>query len=225
MRIRRRRFADLAQSLATKARPMAGRCNYPKDNGRSFCKLSAGKGTAHPGSGYCEIHERGKVYDPIHRYRKIKQPSIRHALRAVAGREQNVFDLVPEILILRAMLVDFIERHYEFKEALLAWFKDGKQKPHGPLDITDASAIVEGISRLIERHHRIERAGSIDMATFRRAIEEMGVIVAKHVRDGKALEAIEAEWSEVSLDAKSPPGLPMPVVTVTSVEEDDSVNS
>lgn len=211
MKVRRRRFAGVSTMLAAKARPIAGRCNYPTEGGRKFCRLSAGKATTHPGSGYCKKHDT-HGYDPIHRYRNIKQKSIRQGLRDLVSRERNVFDLIPEILILRAMLIDFIERHFEFKEALIAWFKDGKMKPKGPLDITDASHLVEAISRLIERHHRIEREGSISMETFNIAMEKVGIVVAHHVRDGKILNAIEADWEEISLDSKS---LPAAVPTVT----------
>lgn len=212
MRIRRRRFALLAKANSPPVAmqpPRAGRCNYPIEQGKRFCRMSAGRGTLHPGSGYCDKHDKLKVYDPIHRYRGVKQKDIRQQLRNLQNIERNIFDLIPEIQLMRALLLDYIERHYEFKEAVLAWYKDGKAKPKGPVDIIEASHLIEAVSRLIERHHRIERAGSIDLTTFQRATEQMGIIVAKHVRDGKVLEAIERDWQLVSLDTKAAPSLPM----------------
>jgi hypothetical protein len=79
------------------------------------------------------------------------------------------------------------------------------------LDIIEAAHLIEAVSRLIQRQHAIERTGSIDLETFRRATEAMGIIVAKHVRDGKLLLAIEQEWAQVSLDTKpSTTGMPTP---------------
>jgi hypothetical protein len=220
MKIRRRRFAALTAALTPKAKPLAGRCNYPMKDGRAFCRLSAGKHTPHPGSGYCATHEKSEAYDPIHRYRHIQQKDIRKQLMFLESKERNIFDMIPEIQLLRAMLVDYVERHYIFKEALMKWYKDGKMKPKGPFDIIDAAHLIESVSRLIERHHRIERAGSIDLSTFHRACEQMGIIVAKHVRDGKVLAAIEDDWARVSLDTKSSPSiLPQPPSPTLSLPE------
>lgn len=224
MRVKKRRFHNLALSAAVKSKPLAGRCNYPVEGGRRFCRLPSGRNTEHPGSGYCKMHDGKSAYDPIHRYRGIKNKSVRAQLRELAHIERNVFDLVPEIMLMRGLLVDYVERFYEFREALLAWYKENKQKPRMAVDIIEASHMIEGVSRIIERHHRIERSGSIDLATFNRAVEAMGIIVAKHVRDGKILDAIENEWSMVSLDTKSAPALPAapdaPAVIEGEVEPD-----
>jgi len=159
-------------------------------------------------------------YDPVHRYRKIGNSAIREQFKKLDTMERNIFDLVPEIQLMRAMMVDYVERFYTFRTALMKWYKDGKQKPRMALDITEAAHLIEAVSRIIERQHRIERSGSIDLETFRRATEAMGIIVAKHVRDGKVLKAIEDEWSQVSLDTKSSlTGLPAPAQETYQLEE------
>lgn len=203
MKIARRRFAALKAALTPKVKPIMGRCNYPLSGGTRFCKIIAGKRTAHPGSGYCVDHDNRIPYDPVHRYRKIGNSAIRNQFKKLDTMERNIFDLMPEVTLMRALMVDYVERFYMFRTALMAWYKDGKQKPRMALDITEAAHLIEAVSRLIERQHRIERSGSIDLETFRRATEQMGIIVAKHVRDGKVLKAIEDEWSQVSLDSKS----------------------
>lgn len=212
MKVTRRRFAALKEAMTPKAKPIMGRCNYPLDEGARFCKLKSGARTNHPGSGYCLEHETRTPYDPAHRYRGIKNKSVQDQLGKLDEMERNIFDLMPEVTLMRALMIDYVERFYEFRTALLKWYKDGKQKPRMALDITEAAHLIEAVSRLIERQHRIEKSGSIDLETFRRATEQMGIIVAKHVRDGKLLKAIEDEWSQVSLDTK-PAVIGLPTVT------------
>jgi len=203
MKVARRRFTALREALTPKAKPIMGRCNYPLENGARFCKLKSGARTTHPGSGYCLNHDNRVPYDPVHRYRGIKNKSVQAQLGKLDQMERNIFDLMPEVTLMRALMVDYVERFYTFRAALMSWYKDGKQKPRMALDITEAAHLIEAVSRLIERQHRIERSGSIDLETFRRATEAMGIIVAKHVKEGKVLKAIEDEWSQVSLDTKS----------------------
>lgn len=219
MKVTRRRFAALKEALSPKVKPIMGRCNYPLDGGARFCKLKSGARTDHPGSGYCLEHDKRIPYDPAHRYRGIKEKSVRDQLGKLDSMERDIFDLMPEVTLMRALMIDYVERFYVFRTALLKWYKDGKQKPRMALDITEAAHLIEAVSRLIERHHRIKRSGSIDLETFRRATEQMGIIVAKHVRDGKLLKAIEDEWSQVSLDTKSAvTGLPTPAVDIHQLE-------
>lgn len=211
MKIARRRFAGIKAALEPKVKPIMGRCNYPLDGNTKFCKMKAGMHTTHPGSGYCQTHDARVPYDPAHRYRNIKEKGIQAQLANLDKMERNLFDLVPEITLMRAMMIDYIERYYEFRAALMKWYKDGKQKPRMAMDIIEAAHLIEAVSRLIQRQHAIERTGSIDLETFRRATEAMGIIVAKHVRDGKVLLAIEQEWAQVSLDTKpSTTGMPSP---------------
>lgn len=223
MKVARRRFAALKEALTPKEKPIMGRCNYPLDGNTRFCKLKAGARTGHPGSGYCIEHDKQIPYDPAHRYRGIKNKSVAAQFAKLDEQERNIFDLMPEVTLMRALMVDYVERFYEFRAALMKWYKDGKQKPRMALDITEAAHLIEAVSRLIERQHRIEKSGSIDLETFRRATEQMGIIVAKHVRDGKTLKAIEDEWSQVSLDTKpAVTGLPAPAVEVRQLQAGES---
>jgi phage FluMu protein gp41 len=206
MKIRRRRFAALTVAQTKDVvKPRTGKCNYPI--GARFCKANAGARTAHPGTGYCAEHDN-KGYDPIHRYRGLKQHSIASKMEKLNGIEQNVFDLVPEIQLLRGMLMDYIERFYEFQEALHAWHFEVGTRPKTAMDIIEVSKLIESVSRLIERHHRIESKESISLETFRRVTEAMGIIVAKHVRSGNILEAIEKDWSTLSLESRNSLAIP-----------------
>lgn len=227
MKVKRRKPTGRFAMLAVRPKPVAGCCNFPLADGTSYCRLPAGQKTKHPGSGYCDRHDAVIAYDPIHRYRPLKQHTIRRRLRQLIKTERNVFDLVPEIQLLRSLLIDYIERYYTFREELSEWCADkGKKKPMHALDLSDAAKLVESVGRMIERHHRIESTGSIDLETFRRATEAMGLTVARHVRDRAILEAIEAEWADISLDAKSPLlGPPAVTVEAKPIREGDLVDA
>ena len=174
-----------------------------------FCKQPAGFRTAHPGQGTCFKHGGNK---PIThgRYSKIRHHSVRSRMEELALMETNVLDLEPEALLLRALTSEYIDRYEEFVDALLEWYKqpDVKVKPRRIMDISDAAGLIESISRVVEKIHKIQSEGAISLATFARVTEQMGIIVAQHVRDEATLTKIEKDWSSLALDAKNVPITP-----------------
>jgi hypothetical protein len=124
--------------------------------------------------------------------------------------ETNVLDLEPEALLLRALTSEYIDRYEDFVDALLEWYKqpDVKVKPRRIMDISDAAGLIESISRVVEKIHKIQSEGAISLATFARVTEQMGIVVAQHVRDEKVLERIEKDWSSLAMDAKTTPMVP-----------------
>lgn len=190
-----------------------GRCNAVKPNGWK-CQLPAGSQTDHPGTGKCWIHADPDRADTIYRYRGIRQKTVRDRLRQMQAVERDVLNLVPDIQLVRAMVIDYVERYEELAEAILHWYKTGKQRPSAVPDLGEAIKALEMISRMVERVHRINATGAISIDTFRRILEQMGIIVARHVADGRALEAIEAEWSRVVVDTRSQSPRALPDATV-----------
>jgi hypothetical protein len=114
--------------------------------------------------------------------------------------------------LLRTLVVDYVERYEDFHEALIAWHADSTKtsKPRKVLDITDAGNLIEKISRTVQRIHQIHSTGSITLDTFKRVVESMGIVVAKHVEDKTILDAIEGEWSNLALDPRDPGLHPAP---------------
>lgn len=218
MKVKRRRFAEMARQNAAPVKPRPGRCNYPLDNGARFCKAPSGAATTHPGSGYCSKHDNA-AYDPIHRYRNVKNPALQKKMAKLDGIERDVFDLIPEIQLMRTLLIDYIDRFYTWQEELHAWFLDQGKSPKRMMDLTESARLVKIVGELIERQQRLVSKDSITLETFRRITEAMGIIVARHVREGKALEAIERDWSMLDLDSKAPV-VPIPESTATPVLTD-----
>ena len=157
------------------------------------------------------------------RYSTIDHERFREKLGQLEAIEQDVMDLVPEVQLLRTLVVDYVERYETFHEALIAWHADqhGKtSKPRKVLDISDAGNLIEKISRTVHRIHQIHATGSITLDTFKRVVEAMGIIVAKHVEDKAVLDTIEMEWSDLALDPRDLGKHPAPAVEDLDDETD-----
>jgi hypothetical protein len=128
----------------------------------------------------------------------------------VARLEVNVLDLEPEALLLRALTAEYIDNYEEFKDQLAAWYADSetKVKPRRIMDLSDAAGLIESISRIVERIHKIQSEGAISLLTFKRVTEQMGLIVARHVKDDAVIQRIDQDWGTLALDAKTNPLVP-----------------
>jgi hypothetical protein len=177
------------------------------------CRNPSGKWTDHPGQGRCYLHG-GRSVKKHGRYSMIQHEGLQEKLGQLEAIEQDVMDLAPEVQLLRALVMDYVERYQAFSEALIAWHADqsGKtSKPRKVMDITDAGNLIEKISRTVHRIHQIHSTGSITLDTFKRVIESMGMIVASYVQEKQALDSIEQEWSSLALEAKDPGLNPAPI--------------
>lgn len=155
----------------------------------------------------------------------VRNRRVKGILQRMAQMEYDAMDLIPETNLLRAMTIDYINRYEEFTEALMAWYADPDThvKPRRIMDITDAAGLVESISRVVHRLHQIQSEGSISMETFKRVTENMGLIVARHVKDPLILNRIEHEWMQLTMDGKKPPELPqVEIVDVVPTKEQNS---
>lgn len=98
-------------------------CGEPTRSGGT-CKKPAGWGTNHLGEGACRTHGgkgNGQIKHGLYsRYSAIKRPRIRELVESFAN-DPDPLDLLPEINMLRALVIDYIERYDEYTEALLAW--------------------------------------------------------------------------------------------------------
>ncbi|HSR53819.1 MAG TPA: hypothetical protein VLV83_23580 [Acidobacteriota bacterium] len=171
------------------------------------CKKSAGWGTEHVGQGRCRLHG-GSTPIKNGLYSTIKNERIRELMEEMKDAPWK--GLEEDVRLCRALIRDFVERYEEYMEALVAWhesFHTGESapKPKKVLDISAAVPLVEKMSKVIERAHKMETEGSISLTLFAYLMEQMGVIVAKHVTDPDALAAIERDWGELRADPRAKP--------------------
>ncbi|WP_158680068.1 hypothetical protein [Deinococcus sp. NW-56] len=84
------------------------------------CRQPAGAGTDHLGEGRCKLH--GGLTPIRHgRYSSLTtRPRLRELLDRLEG-DPDPLNLLPELQLLRALVLDFIERYDEMSQALIAW--------------------------------------------------------------------------------------------------------
>jgi hypothetical protein len=142
----------------------------------------------------------------------IKQGRLRDTLDEMEKIEHDLMDLSPEIKMIRALVIDFINRYDDFVDHLESWYNalDAKRKdqelppvPRRIPTLEDAGQLLEAITRMVERMHKITREGSISLDVFRGLMGQMGVIVAREVADSKTLDRIEQGWAEIMVNPKS----------------------
>ena len=183
-------------------------CGAKRAGRDKTCKNPAGFRTDHHGTGRCFKHG-GNVHKvaAVHgRYSQLEYERVSEIMDRLEAIDENAMDLLPEVKLLRALLIDFINNYDKNQDALFAWLADptNKARPRRLMDLQDAGQLVESISRVVHRLHQIQSEGAISLVTFKRVTEQMGIIVAKHVKDEKLLTRISDEWDALVLDAKAP---------------------
>jgi hypothetical protein len=141
------------------------------------------------------------------RYASIQRYSLRERLNGINNAEKDVMDLAPEVQLLRALVVDYVEDYDRIKQALLAWhaeLADGKagRPPERLPDLMDVQKLIDSVGKLTSRMHAINQTGMISMTVFRRAVELMGLAVSTYVSDPATLSKIQAAWEGIALDPK-----------------------
>jgi hypothetical protein len=146
-------------------------------------------------------------------------------MQQLAENETNLRNLEPDIILMRALIADFIERYDLFVDALVAWHADnGNTKPRKVIDIADATRMLDQCGKLIERQHKIEQTGSISLETFRRAIELMGMAVATVVQDSRKIAQIEKRWGSIALDNSTSNHTDENILDAEIIEDDERVD-
>lgn len=177
-----------------------------------FCRQPAGYKTPHLGEGKCYLH--GGLTPVRHgRYSSLQHTRLKSLIEELQKSDRDVLDLEPEAQLMRAMLIDYVNRYDTFVEQLDMWYGDLNRDrvdnglppiPKRIPSLDDASALLESISRVVERIHKIKKDGAISLTMFRHLLQHMGIIVARHVDNETALANIEKEWGQLAVDPKAP---------------------
>lgn len=178
----------------------------------SACKRPAGAGTDHVGTGRCKLHGGGK-HIKHGRYSKITRPRLRELLDDFDA-DPDPLDLLPEIKLLRALVLDYVERYDQFTEALLAWHEsyidpEKTPKPKQVIDILSAGRFIGEIGGLVDRIQKQKAEGKISLATLDRVTEQMGLDMAQAAHDvitdpdtrTAFLIAVEKRWNSIQIGA------------------------
>lgn len=105
---------------AITSEPHAGKCGARlRGKPGKVCKHAAGFRTDHPGEGRCYLHG-GRSPVKHGRYAMVKRPRIRELLEQFE-QDPDPTNLLPELALLRSLIIDFVERYDEYREGLLRW--------------------------------------------------------------------------------------------------------
>lgn len=191
--------------------PHAGCGAQGKQTGKP-CRHPAGFRTDHPGEGRCYLHGGATPPKTHGRYSKITRTRIKDLIEEFAA-DENPSDLLPELHLLRALVVDYVERYDELTDALIAWHESWKQgenegKPRQVIDIISVGKFIGEIGSLADRIQKQRQEGAISMATFDRVTDSMGEEVVKAAQEvisdaatrTALIQSIEARWGSIRLD-------------------------
>lgn len=189
-------------------------CGAKRRNGEP-CKAVAGYGTGHVGDGRCKFH--GGL-NPIKsgRYSSVLKNAGR--IKELVERFENDPDplnLSPEVALLRAVVVDYMERYDVFTAALIAWHESfvvpGKEaftKPARIVDFSEAASLADKVGAMVDRINKARKESGISIDTFNRVMEQMGVDLVNAAKgtvlndDERAelIKAVERRWLSIRVD-------------------------
>jgi hypothetical protein len=209
------------EKKASAAKPHAGSpegsphatCGATTKSSGKPCTKSAGWRTDHPGVGKCYLHG-GKTPIAHGRYSGIKRPRLAELI-AKFETDPNPLDILPEVLLLRALITDYVERYDEMTDAILAWHESyvNKQmtpnpKPTQILDILSAAKFIGQIGALVERIEKSKSEGSVTLEAVNRYVGTLGMEVVAAVNEAlpdadsrtKVVAAVDRRWESVAFD-------------------------
>jgi hypothetical protein len=166
-----------------------------------------------------------RVKHGLNRKKDLFGPYLTGALEDAVDHVKNfdLMDLTPHLELLNGLLADFIRRQQSTSEesdrfinqygsaintivssskpdeidAAVAKLKESANVPRGGIDIDSAAVLVERISRVVEKVHRIEQTSAVTVEAVNMLLERMAMVVFKHVKDDEVLEAVKRDWAAV----------------------------
>jgi hypothetical protein len=209
-------YLDLGAPAA--APRLKARCGARTKSTGLPCSKAAGWRTQHPGQGRCYLHG-GATPIKHGRYSSIERPRLREIMDSLAESGDNPLDLLPEVLLLRALVLDYVERHDDLMDATLDWHNSFKEdgagigKPRQLPDIIAVGKLIADVSTVVDRIVKQQAKGTITLEALDRYLEQLGVETAAAARevlgDGDTrtalLRAIEKRWGDVRFDYRGGP--------------------
>lgn len=127
----------------------------------TFCRQPSGHRTNHPGEGRCWLH--GGLTPVRHgRYSSVVRREIQELIRELEA-DPDPLNILPELLMVRALLADYLNRYEENRDAVLAWYASWNGRPWKVEDLTLIREV------LAEYEGRMRQDGSWEEESMERA--------------------------------------------------------
>lgn len=192
-----------------------------QSQGGGACARYAGWATDHPGQGMCKYH--GGLTPTKHgRYSSITRPRLADLIKRFE-EDPDPLNLLPEVALLRALILDYVERYDAFTAALLAWHdsyvdknKTPNPKPQQIIDIISAGGFIAQIAKVTERIQKQQSEGTVTLEAVNAYVETLGMEVMGAVQEAIAdgdtrtavLAALDRRWQSIPFNPK--PGAKRP---------------
>jgi hypothetical protein len=149
------------------------------------CRQTAGKNTPHEGNGRCWLHG-GLTPVKSGRWSKVTRRAISELVEQMA-QDDNPLDILPDLFMVRALLVDFLNRYKENSEAVLAWHASWNGRPWRTEDLVKITDVLN------EFEGRLREAGEWEESTIALQCEQVQAMVAnmKESYSGKPREILD----------------------------------
>jgi hypothetical protein len=157
------------------------------------CRNPAGFRSNHVGEGKCWLHG-GATPIKHGRYSTVTWTRVADLLKKAREVDDDPTDLHQDLYLLRALIVDFVNRYYETNEALLAWHHGDGARPRRVLDITAVATLIEKVAKLVTIIERQRNSGTISLVAYQSLMEQMAKVVVQHVPDQEVLARIDEGW-------------------------------
>lgn len=182
-------------------RRAASICGARTKSSGNPCSKVAGWRTEHPGQGRCYLHG-GKTPITHGRYSTVQRARVSELLDELA-EDPDPMDLIPEVQLLRALVLDYVERHDALTDAVMAWHEsfstgENEPKPRAMPDILSVGKFIENIGGLVERIHKQKQTGTITLETLNRVLEQVGVELVAAAQEAIADAAVRTRFLDIA---------------------------
>ena len=126
-------------------------CGAKTRQGRP-CIRGKGERTDHPGQGRCWRHG-GRTPIKHGHYSKIVRPNLHQLIDQIAATATDLLNLEGEALLLKALVIDYVNRFDQGTEALIGWHGSYNSAVQTLLTSNDAAEIKSAIVKLRESVH------------------------------------------------------------------------
>jgi hypothetical protein len=174
---------------------LPGRCNATKMNGEPCWRL-AGARTDHMGYGRCSLH--GGKTPVIHgRYSKLKHLRVAKRMEEIE-QDPDPLNILPELALLRALTIDYIERYEENTEAVLAWHQSYVARPLSGERIEALQRILDECERRMREYEEPSEEEWAALAHSRDTIDRLAAAQTNKPRQVLDLAAAKDLLAEVT---------------------------
>lgn len=158
-------------------------CSSDGNNG-NLCSRPAGIGTDHPSTGRCKDHggRNGLAPLAVGRYAPVLNQRLNELYQKYAN-DPDLLDLTPELMLLRAILGNFLEFYQDVNLA----------EPDNLHAMGTIVSLVDKVSKQVERIERIDANHILTVATAK-LIMVKGMNVGKRYVESDLLDAFLEEW-------------------------------